>query len=246
MTTEDMTHNPEATERYFAELALSLKHEGLNVLPADNGLLPVELDGQHLCTVTGSGGVRWQYSDDKDKDCQAALDKVIDITRTTAEYMRKMEAAPKLTTKSPEGDYRLLAEFNDRVLAGHPTKYGVQFITWEQIHNGTVLYQGHYFGPSTGADSYTDAKQDFALRSGLVPRSAIFSPEQLTEVYRCINETLENNCITPERQKLLESASEQIERAVPDLDERVELSMQKEEEYDTPEHQRGGYTFLLE
>ena len=72
----------------------------------------------------------------------------------------------------------------------------------------------------------------FAARSGLVPRSALFTPEQLTEVYRCIHETLESRYpITDERKKCLESAAEQIERGVPDLDERVGLSNDKELEF---------------
>ena len=91
---------------------------------------------------------------------------------------------------------------------------------------------GNYYGPSGGTDSYTAAKRDFATRSGLIPRSAIFAPEQLTEIYRCIHETLDSGCpITEERQKCLESAVEQIEAAVPDLNERVILSNDKELEF---------------
>ena len=134
-----------------------------------------------------------------------------------------------MTASGLKGDYRLLADFNDVVLAGHPTKYGVQFVTWARIQEGTALDQGHYYGPSVGKDSYTAAKQDLAVRSGLIPRSALFTPEQLTEVYRCIQETLENSYpITDERQKCLQSTAEQIEHSVPDLDERVTLSNQKE------------------
>ena len=118
--------------------------------------------------------------------------------------------------------------------ARHPTQYGVQFITWDRVNNRTALTQGHYYGPSAGVDSYIAAKQDFATRSGLIPRSALFTPEQLTEIYRSIHETLENEYpITEERQNCLRSAAEQIEHSVPDLEERVALSNQKE--MDAPE-----------
>jgi len=63
-----------------------------------------------------------------------ALDKVTAIVKATAEYMRQMETTPQLTASSLTGDYRLLADFNDTVLAGHPTQYGVQFITWERVN----------------------------------------------------------------------------------------------------------------
>jgi hypothetical protein len=145
--------------------------------------------------------------------------------------MKQMEVAPKLTASGLTGDFRLLANFNNVVLAGHPTQYGVQFVTWERIQERNGLNAGHYHGPSVGADSYAAAKRDFAIRSGLLPRSALFTPEQLTEVYRSIYETLESNYpITDERQECLKSAAGQIERIVPDLDERVELSNRKEME----------------
>lgn len=216
--------------KYFQELSRSLRYEGLTVKPeTEEGLLPVELDGQRLCLVLDTGAVRYWKEDVADDHRSAALNKVTDITKITAEYMRQMETAPQLTASGLTGDYRLLAEFNDTVLAGHPSKYGVQFITWEWVQGHTALYQGNYYGPEGGTDSYAAAKRNFAVRSGLVPRSALFTPEQLAEVYRCIHETLESGYpITEERQKCLESAAEQIERCVPDLDTQVMESNQKE------------------
>ena len=215
----------EQKQNYFEELARNLQKEGFTVHPEKNGCLPVDQDSQPLCIVTDAGGVRyWKDDIAGDKRCEA-LDRVINIARITAEYMSQMEAAPQLTASGLKGDYRLLADFNDVVLAGHPTKYGVQFVTWARIQEGTALDQGHYYGPSVGKDSYTAAKQDFAVRSGLIPRSALFTPEQLTEVYRSIHETLGGDYpITDERRKLLESTAKQIEDGVPDLGERIDVS----------------------
>lgn len=225
--------NADEKNRYFQELSRNLRHEGLTVKPeTEEGLLPVELDGQHLCQITETSGVRYWKEDVADDRRSAALDRVTDVAKITAEYMRQLETAPQLTASGLTGDYRLLAEFNNTVLAGHPSKYGVQFVTWEWVRNHTALYQGNYYGPESGTDSYTAAKRNFAARSGLVPRGALFTPEQLTEVYRSIHETLKSSYpITEERQKCLESTAEQIEYAVPDLDERVALSNGKELEY---------------
>ena len=133
--------------------------------------------------------------------------------------------------------YRALAEFNNVVLAGHQTKFGMEFVTWEWVQNHTALWQGHYYG-----DNYTAAKQDFVTRSGLIPSCALFSPEQLTEVYRSIYETLENYSITSERQQYLQSAADQMEAFVPDLEARAEVSLQKEEAYcDALDPEEGGY-----
>lgn len=64
----------------------------------------------------------------------------------------------------------------------------------------------------------------------------------MTEIYRCIHETLESGYpITEERQKLLESVAEQIERTAPDLEARVGQSNQEELELEPLD--TGGMTF---
>ena len=64
---------------------------------------------------------------------------------------------------------------------------------------------------------------------GLLSSGALFTPEQLAEMYRCIHETLDGPYpLTDEREKCLRSAAEQIEDTVPDLAERVEMSNQAE------------------
>lgn len=213
-------------ESYLKEVSINLKQMGFTTQPSENDL-EVSKDGRSLCRITTSGGVRYREEEVSGEDRQAALDKVVDTAVQTAEYMRQMESAPQLEAGSLKGDYRVLAEFNNTVLAGHPTKYGVQFITWEWVQNRTSLWKGDYYGPVPGC--YAAAKQGFATRSGLVPKSALFTPEQLTEVYRSVHETLdEKELLTDQRRELLEKAAEQIERGVPDLMERVNLSNQQE------------------
>lgn len=216
---------------YFRELAINLQREQFTMGPSENNLLPVEWEGQPLCRITANGGVRYQQEDVAGEDRSRALDRVTDVAKATIEYMRLMESAPHLEASGLDGDYRLLADFNNIVLAGHPTQYSVQFVTWEWVQNRTALYQGHYYGPDSGIDGYIAAKQNFATRSGLI-HSALFAPEQLTEIYRSIHETLESAYpITDERQKYLEQAASQIESTIPDLETRVALSNQKEMEY---------------
>ena len=225
--------------KYFRELTLNLQHAGFVVKPeTDEGLLPVELDGQRLCLALDTGTVRYWREDVADDYRSAALDRANSITKATAEYMSQMAAAPQLTTNSLTGDYRLLADFNGVVLAGHPTRYGVQFVTWERSSDQTSLGSGHYYGPGGGADSYTAAKRDFATRSGLIPRSALFDQKQLIEIYHCSVEVQAGlYSITDEQGKCLQSIIDQIELSIPNLGELLD----QEQNIEAPED--GGMQF---
>lgn len=216
--------NAEEKSRYFEEVARSLQRGGFVAEAVDGeGLLPVWWQGQPLCKVTAEGSVRYTPGEIKGDAGNEAICQVADIAKLTAQYMKLVEAAPPLKAKGLEGGYKLLAEFNGAVLAAQSTKYGVQFATWERDFDRTGLCWGHYF------EDYGKAKQDFATRSGLVAENHLFSPEQLSEVYRTVHETLDSEFpITTERERLLKGVAEQIEQAVPDLQERVSLSNQKE------------------
>ena len=225
--------------KYFRELTLNLQHAGFVVKPeTDDGLLPVELDGQRLCLALDTGTVRYWREDVADDYRSAALDRANSITKATAEYMSQLAVAPQLTTNSLTGDYRLLADFNGVVLAGHPTRYGVQFVTWERSSDRTSLGSGHYYGPGGGADSYTAAKRDFATRSGLIPRSALFDQKQLIEIYHCSVEVQAGlYSITDEQEKCLQSIIDQIELSIPNLGELLD----QEQNIEAPED--GGMQF---
>lgn len=175
----------EVAKRYFDEVALQLRKRGFETLPPEDGILPVNWRGMFLCHVTTAGGLRYKGDNPVDGTADQMRNQVYGIARATMEYMAKMETAPQLKACGLEGDYRVLAEFNNAVLAGHPSKYGVQFVTWEWVQDHTALWQGHY------TDSYAAAKEDFATQSGLVPKERLFSDQQLAEVCRCIHEVLD-------------------------------------------------------
>lgn len=90
------------------------------------------------------------------------------------------------------------------------------------------MESGDYFD---GGHYYQAAKLDFACRAGLVDGHRQFTDQQLVELYRCVCETLESGYpLTKERREVLEQAAEQVEGSVDDLDERVNLSNQREQE----------------
>ena len=129
----------------------------------------VNITGKGRCNVTN--------------DCpwQDVLQSVIDTAKMTSEYMVILEYAPRLKASGLTGDYRILADFGDAVLAGHPTERGVQFVTWEWDFDHKGVHHGHYF-----QDDYDAAKRDFTVRGRLVQKDALFEPEQLAEIYRAL------------------------------------------------------------
>ena len=132
--------------------------------------------------------------------------------------MAFLETAPQLKASGLDGDYRILADFGGTVLAGAPSKYGVQFVTWDWAYGHTGVCHGHYF-----MENYAGAKQDFAIRSGLIQKEQLFTPEQMTEIYRCCADSVDGDFfeLTGEQEKMIRSVQQQIEECVPDLDERI-------------------------
>jgi len=219
-----MENSTEAKKRYFTETALALRREGYTVEDAADGRLKVSVSGNPLCNVTAMGGITYRQENLFSPELEQAKEKVYEVVRTIAEYMRQMEKAPFLQAQGLEDRYKLLADFNGTVLAGMESKFGIQFVTWDWDLDRKGVSHGNYY-----MSDYAGAKRDFATRSGLIDKQHLLSDEQLTEVYRCIHETLDSGYpITVQREKLLRDTAEQIEWAVPDLEERVTLSNQQE------------------
>ena len=103
--------------------------------------------------------------------------------------------------------------------------YSVQFVTWSRNFDRTGVTQGHYFG-----NCYQEAKQDFAVRAGLVQSERLFSEAQLAEIYRSIRQTLYTDLeLTRAQEKMLQSVSDQITGLLPGIAERQiqQLSMEQ-------------------
>ena len=174
-----MNHQNEPAQlRFLEETAIRLRQNGFTVEPIEDHHLPVCWEKGRLCRITGKGSVLYRQENVDSIRAQDALQVVIDTAKMTLEYMAILEYAPQLKATDLTGDYRILADFGDAVLAGHPTERGVQFVTWEWDFDRKGVHHGHYF-----QDDYDAAKRDFTVRGGLVQKDALFEPEQLAEIY---------------------------------------------------------------
>lgn len=213
------------SEKLLREISRTLWYNDFKTEFVNDNSLIVVLDEKPLCKIADTGSVRYRELDIGDQQRNDALDHVIEISKTVSEYMSLLASAPPLNVSSLDEGYQLLAEFNGTILAGHETSRGVQFVTWDWDFNKAGVNHGHYLG-----SDYDAAKKDFAIRSGLILKQQIFSPEQLTEAFLCIQDTLDHEYnITYEQEKLLKETQEQISDIVPDLTERVVHAQQIEE-----------------
>ena len=149
-----MSISTEEKDRYLRETAIVLAREGFQTGKTDTGKLRVLLDGAPLCEVTENGGITYRNEDINEPERVVAKDIVYENVRITAEYMQQMETAPSLKADSLEDGYKVLADFNDIVLAGIQSKYGVQFVTWDWSFDRKGVCVGYIW---TGADTGTAA-----------------------------------------------------------------------------------------
>ena len=122
---------------------------------------------------------------DKDKSEIASL---FGIVRGIYEYCSSYEKAAPLSADSLSKKYRSLAEFNDTVLAAkYNEEYGFEFVTWFRSSDGKSVCNGNYFS------DYSSAKENFAIRSGLISKDKLFCEEELERLGKCVEFTLEND-----------------------------------------------------
>lgn len=212
---------------YFKELSRILRKHDIENGPVENGRLIIRMDGQPVGRIE-HGAIRYLAPGDlQTPEASEAFQKAVPYAEMVTEYMDGLERAPLLKADGLSSRFYLLADFNGTVLAGKKMDgdYEMQFATWDWDSNRTSLEQGHYY-----YDNYEGAKADFAERSGLIQKGRQFSDEQLTAIYRCLQDTLDGHYeLTDAQEETIRKASKQIEFAVPDLEERIQ---QEREDYD--------------
>lgn len=207
--------NTEEKKKYFAEAALALNREGFHAEMFHGSKLSVWWNGEPLCEISDGGVVHYHNADLQTPARNEAKDRAYQITCTVFEYMRLMESAPPLKVVDLSDRYRTLADFNGTVLAAAQSSQGIQFVTWDWDFDRKGVSHGHYYG-----GNYIGAKQDFATRSGLIPKQRVFSDEQLVPIYRACEDALEYGLdMTEQDRKALQDVQEQIEIAIPDIQE---------------------------
>ena len=189
----------------------------------DDGLLHVKWNENPLCSVDRDGIVRFRPADITGSEVDKKLRTVIQTAGQVKEYMRIFEHAPALKATGLDDTYKVLADFGDALLAGRYCKTGTKFVTWEWDFDRQGVHAGHYF-----MENYKAAKQDFAVRAGLVESRRLFSDEQLGVIRNACEFALEDDAtLSYAEEKQLRSVQEQIELLLPHQEQEQRPTMEQ-------------------
>ena len=215
--------NTSQKERFLREVEQKLLHRELDARRLEDGLIHIKWNGQPLCSVDRDGIVRFRPVDITGPEVDRQLRTVIQTAGHVKEYMRIFECAPALKAIGLEDTYKVLADFGDAVLAGRSCKTGAKFVTWEWDFDRQGVHAGHYF-----MENYEAAKQDFAVRAGLVERQRLFSDEQLAVIRNACAFALEADAtLSYAEEKQLQSVQEQIELLLPQQTQEQHQTMEQ-------------------
>ena len=203
-------------EKYFSELSRRLREKGIETSLANTQKLDVLLRGQPVLYVSPGNDIFLLH----------LYHQVAVVADEVYEYVEAMQGTPILHASGLNEEFHLLADFGGAVLAGREREngQGYQFVTWTWDYGRRGVSHGHYY-----EGDFQSAKQDFAVRSGLISKARLFSPKQLTELYRATDFLLEEGPAPEEKQlKAIQEARTKIEYVVPDLQDRLEQGQEQE------------------
>ncbi len=214
------------TNKFFEELSRCLREGGVESSNVEDRRLEIFLHGRPVLFVSPGHDVFLLPAGSQNQEASELYHRVAGTADEVYEYVEAVQNAPLLCASSLKNAFHLLADFGGAVLAGKELSkgWGYQFNTWIWNYDRTALLCGHnYMG------DFQSAKQDFAVRSGLISKAQIFSPEELTELYRATDYLLDEGSELEDGQlKALQTARAKIEYTVPDLTDRLKQGQDQE------------------
>ena len=164
-------------ERFLIQVKQNLpEHEGVTTWVEDSAL-NVGYGKSESFEIRYPGGICYNAATEKTDEFYKLVEEADKAFKTVKEYIDLMDNAPELSARDFNMPYKLLAEFNGVVLGGieHRSNNTFEFTTWSYANNS--LYHGHYF------TDYEKAKEDFAVRSGLLQATKLFTDKEMMQIY---------------------------------------------------------------
>lgn len=206
--------------KFFTELSRCLEKEEIKSANHEDKRLEVFLHGQPVLFVSPASDIFLLPAGSKNVEASELYHQVAVVADKVYEYVEAVQNAPLIHVPRLQEKFHLLADFGGAVLAGQERDngQGYQFVTWIWDYDRTGVSHGHYY-----EGDFQGAKQDFAVRSGLISKAQLFAPEELTELYRATDYLLEEGPEPNDKQlNAIQTARTKIEYTVPDLQARLE------------------------
>lgn len=192
---------------------------GLNPIEHAMPEEPLEIyrERDYICSVMPGAVIRYK---ERSED-QAAVQNFIDEHYQNYIYCANLSGMPFESVK----DYKRLFEAGDAVLAARVMPNDtIEYVTWVYGYDRKGVMWGHYFG-----ENFTDAKQDFAIRAGLVDKQKLFSDKQISALHGACLFRLMNDIELPyEDEQALHKIVEQFEYHCPQLAEEPEAASEND------------------
>jgi hypothetical protein len=201
--------------RFFAEVTRICALQGITAGEINDGCLPFVFTSSDspICHISEHGKVWYREKDMDTPEKVEARHYITSACYSATEYVQAMEKAPTLKAVDSSDKYKLLLEHNGVVLAGIDMgqQNGYQFVTWLYTYDRSGVTLGHYY-----PNKYSEAKEEFAIRSGLVLEHKIFSKEQMLDIYRAVNYSMDERAdLSFKQEDALKEIKNQIEKTIP-------------------------------
>ena len=212
------------TEKFLQQVQRKLNERGITNSKLRDTCIDIYEGETEIFKIDGKGSMFYS----SDKQFRNVVDELHEIIQPIVcevdEYLRAMENGTELKAKDFDMPYIKIAEYNEVVLAGTEHSNGsFEFATWNYKNNS--LYHGHY------TTDYKGAREDFAIRSGLVNKNLLFNKNELVEIYRCIEDTLSNEYeMTDKQREILEDVQIRISNSVENFDELLKEAIEQGED----------------
>ncbi|EPR11447.1 hypothetical protein [Ruminiclostridium papyrosolvens] len=178
----------------------------------DTEKICVTKDGRDMCDINCiEGTITYHHASDQEE-----VNSIRDLINDLQEQERNFTSADPMQVEGLK-HYKVLAEYNNVILASFESEginssmhrvNSYQYVTWEKDNGGLGVHSGNYF-----SDNYTGAKENFAVRSGILRKSKLLSETEMKAIYSGIVKLEDNENNDDGSYKIFKQIKEKIQEA---------------------------------
>ena len=191
-----------ASQPFYRRLLEFLYSEGLTPIEHETPDEPLEIyrGRDYVCSFFPSGEITYEHESEDLNKVRSFKDKYWDHY-VWCEYLDKMQF------RDISG-YTKFFEVNNAVLGAMILpRDKIQYACWTYNNDRSGVVSGHYC-----IDDFDEAKEEFAIRAGLIDKRKLFQRADMKAVYvACIHLLVSRDSLSPDQKKRLSNIIERIE-----------------------------------